>query len=172
MVRYGGEWHMINGQKYHVSKNLFDKSNGSYNAYVDDEGTWRYVDTAKSVKILCSANTTYTLSVPENLSVFRIYEISDALAEPPTQAAEIVRSGGIDRYTFTTASTTAAIIFQGSAGNFDEWFNGLMLNTGSTASPYEPYGDIWTDVPIPTRKYVNGAWVDISPKQYINGQWV
>ena len=120
--------------------NLFDKSNGSYNAYVDDVGTWRYVDTAKSVKIPCSANTTYSLSVPENLSVFRIYEISDASAEPPTQAAEIIRSGGIDNYTFTTASTTAAIIFQGSAGSFDEWFNGLMLNTGETPLPYEPYG--------------------------------
>lgn len=120
--------------------NLFNKNNGSYRAYVDDAGTWRYVDTAKSVKIPCSANTTYTLSVPENLSVFRIYELSDALAEPPTQAAEIIRGGGIDRYTFTTASTTAAIIFQGSAGIFEEWFNGLMMNTGSTPLPYETYG--------------------------------
>ena len=137
------------GYKLDISsggKNLFDKSNGSYNAYVDDAGTWRYVDTARSVKILCSANTTYTLSVPENLSVFRIYEISNALAEPPTQAAEIIRSGGINKYTFTTASTTAAIIFQGSAGDFDEWFNGLMLNSGSTPLPYEPYNRTITPV--------------------------
>lgn len=126
------------------SRNLFDKDNTTiYNAYFDASGSWLLSNDSKSIKIPCQPNTEYTISVPNSLAVFRVYESNNASIEPsstyPPRVTEITRGTNIGQYTFTTSSTAQIILFQGSNGAVTEWFNGLMLNTGSTALPYEPY---------------------------------
>ena len=125
--------------------NLFDKDNTTiYSAYFDASGSWLLSADSKSVKMPCQPNTQYTLSVPNSLTVFRVYESNNSSIEPsstsPPRATEITRGTNISQYTFTTSSTAQIILFQGSNGAVTEWFNGLMLNSGSTALPYEPYG--------------------------------
>lgn len=128
--------------------NLFDKSSATiYKAYINDQGYWVLSDDSRSVKIPCSPNTKYTLSIPQSIAVFRIYETSDPSLLPSSQTVtnRLVRSQDRSQSTFTTGANAAAIIFQGSSSAVDTWFNGLMLNTGSTALPFEPFG--W-EIPI------------------------
>ena len=127
------------------TKNLFDKSSTViYNAYFDASGSWLLSNDSKSIKIPCQPNTEYTISVPNSLTVFRVYESNNASIEPsstsPPRTTEITRGTNISQYTFTTSSAAQIVLFQGSNGAATEWFNGLLLNTGSTALPYEPYG--------------------------------
>lgn len=80
------------------------------------------------------------------MTVFRIYESSNPNLEPLSvsgtgnRAIEITRNSNIRQYTFTTSPTAQILLFQGSNGDVNEWFNRLMLNTGETPLPYEPYG--------------------------------
>ena len=125
--------------------NLFDKDSTTiYNAYFNTAGDWLLSADSKSIKFPCLPNTQYTLSVPNTLTVFRIYESSNPNLEPlpaaGNRATEITRNSDIRQYTFTTSSTAQILLFQGTNGEVNEWFNGLMLNTGSTSLPYEPYG--------------------------------
>ena len=133
--------------------NLFDKSNTTvYSAYFNTGGYWLLSSDSKSIKMPCRPNTQYTLSVPNSLAVFRIYEADDVSIEPSSsstlssKATAITRSENIRQYTFTTSSTAKVILFQGTNASVEEWFNGLMLNTGSTALPYEPYNHTTTPV--------------------------
>lgn len=126
--------------------NLFDKDNTTvYNAYIGNNSYWLLNADSRSIKIVCSPNTTYTLTinVPNN-AVFRIYETDNENAEPTSSETvlltEIIRGTTNQSYSFTTGATTKAIVFQGSAAYVTDWINSLMLNTGSTALPYEPYG--------------------------------
>lgn len=146
----------MNFKKFHESKNLFDKDNTTiYNAYFDNGGQWILSDDSKSIKIPCQPNTEYTISVPNSLAVFRVYESDNASITPAPsssagipRATEIIRGANISQYTFTTSSTAQIILFQGSGSVVTEWFNGLMLNTGSTPQPYEPYSsEVWHDTP-------------------------
>ena len=126
--------------------NLFDKDNTTiYNAYIGTDGTWRLSDDSRSIKIPVLGNTQYTLSInSDNNAVFRIYESNNSSAVPVSGSSVvlslIVRDTTIKEYTFTTSADTQMIVFQGSSSVVTEWFSSLMLNTGSTALPYEPYG--------------------------------
>lgn len=126
--------------------NLFDKHNTTiYNAYFNASGNWLLNANSKSIKCPCLPNTQYTISVPNEIVVFRIYESSNPNLEPSQasreHATQITRSENIKQYTFTTSSTAKILLFQGSNDGFNEWFNGLMLVEGSTApSSYIPYG--------------------------------
>ena len=126
------------------TENLFDKDNTTiYNAYITDNGSWLSADDSSSIKIPCEPNTEYIISVPNALVVFRLYEYYDATVTPPTSGvtlSRIIRGTNISEYTFTTSATSNVLIFQGPRSMVTEWFNGLMLNLGSTALPYEPYG--------------------------------
>ena len=155
--------------------NLFDKSSTViYNAYFNNAGYWLLSGDSKSIKFPCLPNTQYTISVPNILSIFRLYESSNANIEPSSASSErvieITRSANINKYTFTTSSTSQILLFQGSNGDVDLLFNGLMLNTGSTALPYEPYsykipiisGSTTTNIYLdnPLRKSLDGTAVD------------
>ena len=142
----------MNFKRFHVSKNLFDKDNTTiYSAYIGNDARWLTIsDGSKSIKMPVDSNTQYTLSISESNSVFRIYETSNSNPEPSAGGlllSEIVRSTNIKQYTFTTASDTKFIVFQGVGSTVDSWFNSLMLNTGSQPLPYEPYGSTWHDIP-------------------------
>lgn len=126
--------------------NLFDKDSTTiYNAYIGTDGTWRLSDDSRSIKIPVLGNTQYTLSInSDNNAVFRIYESNNSSAVPVSGSSVvlslIVRDTTIKEYTFTTSADTQMIVFQGSSSVVTEWFSSLMLNTGTTALPYEPYG--------------------------------
>ena len=143
----------MNFKRFHESKNLFDKGNTTiYSAYIGNDARWITIsDGSKSIKMPVDSNTQYTLSISESNSVFRIYETSNSNPEPSAGGlllSEIVRSTNIKQYTFTTASDTKFIVFQGGGSTVDSWFNGLMLNTGSQPLPYEPYSsEVWHDIP-------------------------
>lgn len=126
------------------TKNLFDKANTTiYNAYFNTVGNWLISDDAKSVKFPCLPNTQYTLSIPNSITIFRIYESSNPNLEPTiagSPTTEITRNANIEHYTFTTSANAQILLFQGTSGDVDEWFNGLMLNTGSSSLPFEPFG--------------------------------
>ena len=132
--------------KYHVSNQLFDKDNATiYNAYLTSV-RWITSADSRSVKIPCQPNTQYTLSVSETLQIFIIAESANADIVPTASISPItVTYSNISEYTFTTAADTACIIFQGSAGLVNTWLASLMFNEGSTALPYEPYGDSFKD---------------------------
>ena len=139
-------------KKYHVSKQLFDKDNTTiYSAYINTSDAWVNDSGSYSIKIPCVGNTTYTLSVGLSLPIFRVYESSDNDVEPTsygtggTPISRITRGENLSQYTFTTAANSVYIIFQGSASALNDWINSLMLNTGSTALPYEPYGNSFKD---------------------------
>lgn len=136
-------WHPVSAA-HEKSRNLFDKDNTTiYSAYIGNDGKWITIsDGSKSIKIPVDSNTQYTLSIASPNSVFRIYETSNSNPEPSASGlllSEIVRSTNINQYTFTTTSDTKYIVFQASGATIDSWFNSLMLNTGSTPQPYEPY---------------------------------
>ena len=135
-------WHNAYVKK--KSENLFDKDNTTVeNAYlseVDNEFVWYVSSDSRSVKIPCEGNTEYTLSVGQNLSVFRIALSSINDVEPTgVRCSKVVNSSNISQYTFTTSNNDKYIIFQGNAAFVDIWLNSLMLVKGSTALPYAPY---------------------------------
>lgn len=170
---------MSNLNKYHVSKNLFDKDNTTiYNAYfsIDSESSiWITNADSRSVKIPCEPNTQYTLSISSAIPIFRICASSTANIEPSgggVRVRTIIRSVNIAECTFTTSANDACLLFQGSASAVNEWFNSLMLNTGNSALPYEPYStDIWHD--LAPQQYINGEFVDNAniPEKYSGGSW-
>lgn len=143
------------GKIYRRTVNEFDKDNAAvYNAYIDyNYSKWIKIESgAKTVKIPCLPQTQYTLSVPSELSVFRIAESANSDIEPTMgsgSAISIITKNNNSKYTFTTAQNTRCLIFQGNGALLDEWFNGLMLVKGDTApETYTPYLQP-TDPPVP-----------------------
>lgn len=121
--------------------NLFDKDNTTvHNAYFAYNGDWLASEDSRSVLIAVTPNTRYTLSISDEIPIFRIYQTSVSSPTYGNQFQEIIRGTNMKTYTFTTASAAKYIGFQGSASIVDQWIESLMLNTGSTALPYEPYG--------------------------------
>lgn len=148
MVRYGGEWHMINGQKYHVSKNLFDKNQSSTVGFVREDGTINDNNNYRiSDYIQLLPNMQYTVS---NMNVNGLYPAVCFYTDNKTYISGS-KYDGATVFTFTTPLNCKYVLVSYLAS----LVNNVMLNSGSTALPYEPYGNIWTDVPIPTRKLHN-----------------
>lgn len=164
---------MINGEKYAKSANLFDyqtMADGERNKYllpdgstVESTGTWAITD------YIPINGTTFTLvrTSAGNAPAICLYDdnknyiIGVAYNRNTTVNISSSVIAKFARFSYLISTATPE--------NLDE----AMLVKGSTApSSYIPYGNIWSDVPIPTRKYINGTWVDISPKQYVNGEWV
>ena len=119
--------------------NLFDKDTATiYEATINSAGSWTTGNGA-TVRIPVMPSTTYTLHTNSLQSVFRATEItSDTL--PPVDGNLIIRSSNINSRTFTTSENAKYIVFQAGADTTQQWIQELMLNSGSTALPYEPYG--------------------------------
>lgn len=157
-----GAW-ADSGRIYRNSLNLYNKVTTTvYNAFFTDTNKWT-IDAggiSKSIKIPCESETQYTISVPENVTIFRVYESSNVAIEPTNAGADvsrIIRTENVNKYTFTTLSDTEVLIFQATSSSFDMWFNNLMLNFGSTALPYEPYNVVdW--YANNGHNYTSGAW--------------
>lgn len=139
-LTYDG-YKLCKGQRYSRTENLFDKDNATvYQAYLTDT-RWLSSEDSSSVKIPCQPNTTYTISVTTSLPIFRIATSSNANIQPDNDIDVVTRLTYETQYTFSTSSTAQVIIFQGSKAMVNTWMAELMINTGSTAKPYQPYLD-------------------------------
>ena len=125
-------------KKYHVSKNLFDGTLlGGYFTNADfntsgDESVY------KSIKVYLTAGT-YTFSWGKNVNSVRL--ILDGNYSQPAYT-------NISTQTITsTTDGYIGISFRDTTSSSTAWDNTtpIMLNTGSTALPYEPYGDSFKD---------------------------
>ena len=126
--------------------NLFDYAEYA-GTYMANAGLWEYVGTTGTVfRIPCTENTAYTLSLSKSfsLSVYRIATVntdSVPTLNNPIEVNDIVRkTSAIDSYSFTTPAGAKYILFQVNASTASEVAAATMLNLGSTALPYEPYG--------------------------------
>ena len=126
--------------------NLFDKDNDYYRTDASlnvNDRKWIIYSNSASVKIVCKPNTTYTISVPEELPLFRVAESNNKDILPTLQGSPITLVAALSdakQFTFTTAADTECIIFQGSYSLRDTWHNYLMICEGSATLPYEPFG--------------------------------
>lgn len=168
----------MNFKKYHVSRNLFDKSNtdlifpGTSLAIINE---WNgNAGVGKVIRIPCEPLTIYTISGESDSTIFRI-SLSELETTPDpdvgsVECIDVLKASSVSTQTFTTTANTKYILVQVSATAFDDYINVLMLNTGSTALPYEPYSsEVWNDSHY-TR--VNGAWQPVaSAHERSSGAW-
>lgn len=138
------------------SPNLFDKNdiNLQYtnrSLAFSQDGYWYIAIGSTSLACRCLPNTQYTISGIDLLTtIFRVATIDvDTLPDQQdtTQipCSYIYRTTQSEVYTFVTPSTAKWIIVQVSATVFDSTLNTIQIEKGSTATPYIPYGQIYTD---------------------------
>lgn len=148
-----------------ASDNLFDKTNADiYPSTNISTGLSRwsaYDGVAQTVRISCAANTTYAISIDPSLeqTVFRgllINTDSVPTLDNPIIGTVVITSSDDNTAVFTTLSDTKYIVFQFTATIFDDAIDSLMLVTGSTPKPYEPYG---VKVPITFNSVTYNAYI-------------
>ena len=147
-------------KKYHVSKNLFDKNNAdiypSTNISTSLSRWAAYEGIAQTVRIPCSANTTYAISIDSAIeqTIFRGLLINTdnvPAIESPVSGTVAISSSDDNTAVFTTLADTKYLVLQVSATVFNDAIDSLMLVAGSTPQTYEPYGYTWNSIPY--RKY-------------------
>ena len=158
---------MSNLQKYHVSKNLspintFNKTTDLYYSITFSEplavGTYTI-----------AANITSDTGVTSARISFRKSDLTQDVA------TNITIEEGISSVTVTLSAPCSAIFFYGSTTVYDNVpikYDNIMLNTGSTALPYEPYSaDVWHD--LTPQQYINDEFVDNANilEKYSGGSW-
>ena len=146
-----------------VSPNLFDK-NASYalfNGYVNNVSVGKnttliaYGGGDKTIIIKVAPNTTYTVTRVTNLgSVYDRIRCAAFTTLPSNGSTGIVLCNYMNTQqanaTFTTLSDTqyVAINVRNSGAVGDDWtqfVDAFQLEQGSNATPYMPYGQIYTD---------------------------
>lgn len=134
----------MNFKKFHESRNLFDEStlqNGYYGGGDDDYTSYRPDDKYRAFAMNLVAGT-YTLRIYCDVSI-KLLRVSNSIDGRVTVATDD------QPYTFTLAGdATIYVSFrnQTTTNNFPNLK--VMLNTGSTALPYEPYSsEVWHDTP-------------------------
>ncbi len=158
--------------------NLFDKSNPDVyqnTTIVASEGTWRkYAGPGKVFRFPCEPNANYAISIDSSIatSIFRIMLI--AVEDVPEVNVDVpgtlvVNTSMISSYSFSTLSNSKYIIFQVASDVYENAFETLMLNKGSTPLAYEPYGfkvpiicgntttNIYLDSPLDIRETISMA---------------
>ena len=161
-------------KKYHVSKNLIDftqSESGGIDAsgnYLDSPLLWR-----STVYTAIDNTKTYTISYEQitNLSKVRInYYTSnnthierqeiDALSVNNAQLSIPNNAAFIKWTLYSTA--TINISFVASIK--------IMLNEGSTAEPYEPYGNTWNDIPYRRYETATDVVTNLPVEIFTDGQ--
>ena len=163
--------------KYHVSKNLFDLSN----YYSVDAGVSNIVITENDISYTATGTyraIRYTFPFPYN-SRYAISFGQDSenakleirrLKEGQVVGNPITMSAGGVQILYNSEDYDEVRIYISNGTYIGECkASSIMLNTGSTALPYEPYGNTWQSIPY--KRYENGEWVEYSDKKYENGEW-
>ena len=162
---------MSNVSKYHVSKNL------SKSIKVGT-GLSRYSNILL-IDADIEPDTTYTLSFDANAG-YSLYTNENIF----TRSAVIDTNDSRNTITATTKSTldkSSSAQYSGGKWIFlkanqvmpeSAVITNVMLNTGSTALPYEPYSTaVWHD--LAPKQYINGEFTDNAdiPEKYQGGLW-
>ena len=128
---------------------MFDKSNADVyentNIVVADTQWNKYTGSAKTIRIPVSASTQYSVSIDSAIetAVFRVLAITTddiPVIGTPVYGTVLVSSSSDNTATFTTGASAKYIIMQFTATVTEQAIDSLMLCTGSTPKPYEPYG--------------------------------
>lgn len=147
-----GAW-QPNGKIYRQSLNLFDDITEI--GFYDDSGVLILnTDTSHSTTYIPVNGITYTVSglwySAEDMKNFAVYEWDSSKHWLRRSNRQFPPS--TNEITFTIGSDTAYITLQVQTEH-----GNIMLNTGTTALPYEPYGVIdWYD--NNGHDYSSGAW--------------
>ncbi len=151
------------------SDNLFDKNNADVyenTNIVPADSQWnKYTGTGKTIRIPVLASTQYSLSIDNTIetSVFRVLSITTddiPVIGTPVNGTLLISSSTDNTATFTTGSGVKYIIVQFTATVTEQAINTLMLCTGSTPKPYEPFGVI---IPIE----LNGVTSNVFISDYL-----
>lgn len=171
---------MSNLQKYHVSKQLFDKDNPDIVEYYTNSttGVYTYSQNTRSVIISCQSNTTYsaTKSVQGTAPRFSLSCYDNYPQENDIATAKVVNNDAMQLTLTTTANSQYLVLFfyylnPPNVSEIQQIMDTLMINEGQPL-PYEPYSiDVWHD--IAPKRYENGAFVDTvnNPEKYSGGSW-
>ena len=165
---------MINGKKYRKSYNLLSYDYLFSDDYAKESTFFIYYRLQLAPNTQYTIKTNYIQYLSEVTLFFGLSNTMSTATDGVTTSVAKTITTGADGIAYI-ARRIMSEHGQEYVTSYDKLADGtyyIMLNAGNTAIPFEPYGNIWTDVPIPTRKYVNGEWVDISPKQYVNGEWI
>lgn len=127
-------------KEYHVSENLFD---GTYTkGFIGTTYIYRNTGTSANCAIISvSPNTTYTVTKYDESNRFAI-GTSSVLPYDEIQLTGIYYVDTATTYTFTTDNSAQYMVVYVSTGT-EQAEPRLMINVGSTALPYEPYGNTW-----------------------------
>lgn len=131
--------------------NLFDKSSDVVEYYISSSnGAWIQTgSTSRSIIIKCEPNTTYTIFVPTNRTLRAAYFYNYPSAGDIGYGYTDNTTGNYvnKRMTITTNSSAQYLAFfcynslqEATMYDEAEYFSQIMLNSGSTPLPYEPYG--------------------------------
>ena len=147
------------------SDNLFDKDNADVyeqtNIVVADTQWNKYTGSAKTIRIPVSASTQYSMSIDSAIetAVFRVLAITTddiPVIGTPVYGTVLVSSSTDNTATFTTGASTKYIIMQFTATVTEQAIDTLMLCTGSTPKPYEPFAVI---IPIELNGTTYNAYI-------------
>ena len=147
------------------SDNLFDKDNADVyeqtNIVVADTQWNKYTGSAKTIRIPVSASTQYSMSIDSAIetAVFRVLAITTddiPVIGTPVYGTVLVSASTDNTATFTTGASTKYIIMQFTATVTEQAIDTLMLCTGSTPKPYEPFAVI---IPIELNGTTYNAYI-------------
>lgn len=143
--------------KKSTGKNLFDKNTITENYRIGSDGL-PYADNSCSLSdfIKVEPNTTYYINQTMSYqNTTALYDINKNYISPRIQSGN----------TFTTTSSTYYV----RVSNLKANINTLMLNEGSTALPYEPYGKVWYKTKNIDKVVLDGTESNIGINQRTNG---
>lgn len=129
-----------------TGKNLFDKDNANIlNCYMTSTGTIGNSSNDKLFYVSCKSNTTYTIQkILGTSGRLRVGSFTNVPANNSTPTVFVNRDNNTTA-TITTGANDIYLAVQYFASDTDNQalLNSIMLNEGTTALPYEPYGTGW-----------------------------
>ena len=137
-------------------KQLFDKDNmNGINGWLNASGTMRIAtgQADRMFYITCEPNTTYTVSRKVVTSAFRVatYDSTPFPTMTSTNTDYTVHNAVVNNsgtsLTITTGENAKYLVVHyghnTNDSNLQQSLDTIMINEGSTALPYEPYGNNW-----------------------------
>lgn len=161
---------MANLKIKHISKNLLDWATVQDNYGINNSGD------------VISQNGRIATVTPINVENIDSVFVSWTSNDNSMRYIYAIFSNGVlvervaNKYVNSTVDVSAAdsmyICFYSAVNITKNDITNVMINSGTTGQPYEPYSaDIWHD--LAPKRYENDAFVDTvdNPEKYSNGSW-
>lgn len=159
-------------KKYTKTAQLFDyqtMADGVSNAYLKSDGTLQGDNAWNTTDYIPCDGTNFVLAdIGGNLISICFYDADKTfISGTPYNTG----GAGIKVPVYATASNTAKYIrFSYRTGTLPDDISQLMLNEGTIALPYEPYGTIWKDIPYRRYETATDAVTNLPVQLYTDGQ--